>query len=84
MNKDLKTAIGIRDSQWKHAKMIGAKYGVNSPVARSARRIWAVYVKEVEHLVNGGTRKNFELPDSAVITAIAKEADEFFGAEATK
>ena len=84
MNKETAKAIKTRDAQWKHAKMIGQKYGVDSPVARSARRIWALYVKKVEHLANGGTEANFDLPDSAVIAAVAKEADEFFAAEAAK
>jgi hypothetical protein len=80
MNQATKKAVEVRGAQWNHAKLIAFKYGINSPVARSACRVWAIYVKKVEHLANGGTEKSFELPDSAVIAEIAKEAEEFFAA----
>ncbi len=72
MNKATANAIKTRDAQWKHAEMMGRKYGVSHPAARSARRIWAVYVAKVEHLANGGTEATFELPSSEAIAAAAK------------
>ena len=78
MNKATMKAVEVRGAQWTHAKRIAFRYGINSPVTRSACRIWAVYVKKVEHLANGGTEKSFKLPESAVIAEIAKEAEDFF------
>jgi len=72
MNKATANAIKIRDAQWKHAEMMGRKYGHSHAAARSARRIWAVYVAMVEHLANGGTKATFKLPSSDAIATVAK------------